>query len=387
VKNWVEISGARLVENFRATRAVAGNDVETLAVIKADGYGHGATICATVLAKAGARWLGVTDVEEGAKVREALGEGATRVLVMRGGELGDAAALVANGLTPVMWTVEHVSAMEKAARAAGQRVCIHLEVDTGMTRQGVTVGDALQKVLERLAESRWVSCEGVMTHLCCSEVAGAKTTVVAQKLFAEALAQVAAVGLKPDFVHIGNTSAVDEGSTMQWVRQQAKALGARAMVRAGLSLYGYCLPIEIGGGGTGDARLQPKVKPVLTWKTCVLGVSDVEAGTTVGYGATFVAERKMRLALLAAGYADGFRREASSGLGNGWVMIGGKRASVVGRVSMNLTVVDVSDIEGVAEGSEALLLGDGVGAEDHARWAGTIPYEILCGIRGTRLLR
>jgi alanine racemase len=381
VKNWVEISGSRLVDNFRATRSVAGNDVETLAVIKADGYGHGATICASVLAKAGARWLGVTDVEEGAKVREALGEGGTRIMVMSGVELGDAAALISHGLTPVVWTAEHVSAMEKAARAAGQRVCVHVEVDTGMARQGAAAGAELHAVLERLAESRWVSCEGVMTHLCCSEVAGATTTAVAQKLFAEALAQVAAAGLKPDFVHIGNTSAVDEGSTMQWVRQQAKARGARAMVRAGLSLYGSCLPIE----GGAEARLQPKVKPVMTWKACVLGVRDVDAGTAVGYGATFVARRKMRLALLAAGYADGFRREASSGVGDGWVMIGGKRAAVVGRVSMNLTVVDVTDIEGAVE--EAVLLGEGVSAEDHARWAGTIPYEILCGVRGVRVLR
>ena len=327
MKNWVEISGTRLVENFRATRVVAGADVETLAVIKADGYGHDAMLCASVLTKAGARWLGVTDVEEGAKVRAALGEGGTRIMVMSGVELGDAPALISHGLTPVVWTAEHVSAMEKAARAAGQRVSVHVEVDTGMTRQGAAVGEALRSVLERLAESRWVSCEGVMTHLCCSEVAGAKTTAVSQKLFAEALAQIVAAGLKPDFVHIGNTSAVDEGSTMQWVRQQAKAVGARAMVRAGLSLYGYCLPIE----GGGEARLQPKVKPVLTWKACVLGVREVEAGTTVGYGATFTAKRRMRLALLGAGYADGFRREASSGIGDGWVMIAGKRAAVVGQ--------------------------------------------------------
>jgi alanine racemase len=383
VKHWVEISGARLVENFRAIRAAAGSDVETLAVIKADAYGHGATICAPLLAKAGARWLGVTDVEEGAAVRAALGEGATRVMVMCGVELADAPALVAHGLTPVVWTSEHVSAMEKAARAAGQRVCVHLEVDTGMARQGAAVGAALRDVLERLKESRWVSCEGVMTHLCCSEVAGAKTTAVSQRLFAEALAKVAAAGLKPEFVHIGNTSAVDEGGTMAWVKQQAKAMGAKAMVRTGLGLYGYCLPIA----GDGIARLQPKVKPVLTWKACVLGVREVEAGATVGYGATFVAPRKMRLALLAAGYADGFRREASSGLSDGWVMVNGQRAAVVGRVSMNLTVVDVSEIEGVVEGSEAVLLGEGVSAEDHAQWAGTIAYEILCGVRGTRILR
>ena len=381
----MEISGARLVENFRATRAAAGSDVETVAVVKADGYGHGAVICAPVLRNAGARWLGVTDVEEGATVREALGESSTRIMVMSGMELGDAAALVANGLTPVVWTVEHVSAMERAGRAAGQRVPVHVEVDTGMARQGAAVGAALDGVLGRLAESRWVSCEGAMTHLCCSEVAGARTTARAQELFAEALAAVKAAGLRPEWVHAGNTSAVDEGGTMAWVRQQAKGMGARAMVRSGLAVYGYCLPLEEAEESA--ARLRKKLKPVLTWKARVLGVREVEAGAAVGYGATFVAERPMRLALLGAGYADGFRREASSGMGDGWVMIAGKRAAVVGRVSMNLTVVDVSEIEGVVEGAEAVLLGEGVSAEDHAQWAGTIPYEILCGIRGTRVLK
>ena len=354
-------------------------------MVKADGYGHGAVICGPVLRNAGARWLGVTDVEEGATVREALGESSTRIMVMSGMELGDAAALVANGLTPVVWTVEHVSAMERAGRAAGQRVPVQVEVDTGMARQGAAVGAALDGVLGRLAESRWVSCEGVMTHLCCSEVAGARTTARAQELFAEALSAVKAAGLRPEWVHAGNTSAVDEGGTMAWVRQQAKGMGARAMVRSGLAVYGYCLPLEEAEESA--ARLRKKLKPVLTWKARVLGVREVEAGAAVGYGATFVAERPMRLALLGAGYADGFRREASSGMGDGWVMIAGKRAAVVGRVSMNLTVVDVSEIEGVVEGAEAVLLGEGVSAEDHAQWAGTIPYEILCGIRGTRVLK
>jgi alanine racemase len=385
VKNWAEISSARLAENFHATRSAAGSDVETLAVIKADAYGHNATLCAPILTKAGARWLGVTDVEEGAAVRTALGEGATRMLVMSGMEVSDAAALIAHGLVPVVWTVEQVAAMERAAKAAGQRTTVHVEVDTGMSRQGATMGEPLRKVLAKLATSRWVSCDGVMTHLCCSEVAGAKTTALAQQRFGEALADVAAMGLKPELVHIGNTSAVDEGSTLEWVRQQAKKLQARAMVRTGLALYGYCLPIEAPEETAG--RLRPEVKPVMTWKARVLDVREVEAGATVGYGATFVAEKAMRLALIPAGYADGFRREASSSVGNGWVMVNGQRAAVMGRVSMNLTVVDVSAIEGVAPGTEAVLLGEGVSAEDHAAWAGTISYEILCGIRGTHVLR
>ena len=133
--------------------------------------------------------------------------------------------------------------------------------------------------------------------------------------------------------------------------------------------------------------LATKLKPALTWKTHVTGLREIEKGTAVGYGATFTAQRRMRIALIPVGYADGFRRAASSGVGNGWVMIAGKKAKVVGRVSMNLTTVDVTGIEGVSVGSEVVLLGEGVSAEDHARWAGTIAYDILCGIKAKFVAR
>ena len=376
LKSWVEVSGARLEENFRAIRAVAGSSVETLAVIKANAYGHGAGICAPVLVEAGARWLGVGDVEEGAAVRSALAHTGVSLLVMSGMEIADAAGMVAHGLTPVAWTAEHVTAMERAGRAAGTRVNVHLEIETGMARQGVAVGTDLARVLERLAKSRWVQCEGVMTHLCCAEVAGAAATKAAKERFAAALEQVLAAGVKPEFVHLGNSSAVDEGSTMAWVQARAKAAGAKAMARTGIALYGHCLPVE---GATG--ALAPRLSPAMEWKTRVIGVREIEAGTTVGYGATFVAPHEMRLALLPVGYSDGFWRAASSGVGNGWVMIAGKKAAVVGRVSMNLTVVDVTGMA-VNEGDEVMLLGDGVSAEDHAGWSGTIAYEVLCGVRG-----
>jgi len=299
-----------------------------------------------------------------------------RLLVMGGMEIADAPAIVAHGLTPVVWTVEHVAAMERAGRAAGSRVNVHLEIETGMARQGVAVGADLARVLDRLAKSRWVHCEGVMTHLCCAEVAGAATTKAAKERFAAALEQVSAAGVKPEFVHLGNSSAVDEGSTMAWVRTRAKTAGAKAMVRTGVALYGHCLPVE---GAVG--ALAPRLSPVMEWKTRVIGVREIEAGTTVGYGATFVAVHEMRLALLPVGYADGFRRAASSGVGDGWVMIAGKKAAVVGRVSMSLTVVDVTGMA-VSEGDEVVLLGDGVSAEEHAAWSGTIAYDVLCGVRG-----
>lgn len=380
--NWTEISSAALAANFRAVQAAAGEATEVLAVIKADAYGHGASLCAPVLTAAGARWLGVTDAEEGVRVRQALGETATRILVMRGSQPDDAAAIVAHDLTPVIWNEDHLDTLEAAASAAGLRLAVHVELDTGMARQGVLSSEEVQALFARLAKSQWLHCEGILSHLCCSEVAEARTTREAMERFAALLNTAESAGLTPSFLHIGNTSAVDEATTTRWIRDQAVARNARAMVRTGLAVYGYTLPIE------GDAlpRLNPAVAPVLTWYARVIDTFSVDKGIPVGYGATFTATAPMRLALLAVGYADGFRREASSGLGDGWVMFHGQRAPIVGRVSMNLTVVDVTQTEAVKVGDAAVLLGEGVTAEDHARWAQTIPYEIICAVRGARRL-
>lgn len=377
VKSWVEISGARLVENLRAVQAIAndGAEAETLGVIKANAYGHDAVFVARVLVDAGVRWLGVADAEEGIRVRGAVPEG-VRVLVMCGLEVEDCQEVVAHGLTPVVWTLEHVAMLERAALGAGKAVRVHLEIDTGMARQGVDLA-GVAEVAERLAGSEWVRCEGVMSHLASAEVVGSGATRRQRERFAEALQVIVAKGVRPEFVHMGNSSAVDEGSTLEGVRELAAGVGARVMVRPGIALYGYCLPIGTGVAGAVRSRL----KPALTWKTRVIGVREIAAGDAVGYGGTFTAKSPMRLALLPIGYSDGFRRAASSGVGDGWVMVAGQRAAVVGRVSMNLTVVDVTDIAGVAVGDEVVLLGDGVTADDHARWSGTISYEILCGIR------
>jgi alanine racemase len=382
MKSWVEISKAHLLENLRAVQSVVGDGVETLAVVKANGYGHDASLVAKVLVEGGVRWLGVTDAEEGVRVREALGQSLVRILVMTGMEPHDAFTLIANGLTPVVWTVEHIEALEKAAKGAEQPMRVHLEIDSGMSRQGVAPGPELAKVLERLADSSAVVCEGVMSHLACSEAGpgtpGAEVTAAQCERFGAALEEMAAAGITPEWVSLGNTSAVDEGTTMPWLCEVATKLGAKAMVRTGLAIYGDCLELD----GVKKVRaLAVKLHPVLVWKTRVIGLREIEAGTSVGYGATFTATESMRLALLPVGYADGFRREASSGVGDGWVCVTGKDAAVVGRVSMNLTVVDVTEIPDVAVGDEVTLLGEGVSADDHAHWCETIPYEILCGIR------
>jgi len=384
LKVWVEVSEERLAGNLRAVREAAGAETEVLAVVKANAYGHGLERCSAVLARAGARWLGVTCVHEGARVRVALaaagiGDG-IGILVMCGFLPEDVGALVEQGLTPVVWTREQVGWL---GEHAGMRV--HMEVDTGMGRQGVRPGAELEELFDALKGAGLV-VDGVFTHLCESEVAGSELTREQERRFEGVVAQVWKRGLRPAWVHAGNSSFVDNpvGDSVggsRWLVALAKSAGARAMVRSGLALYGYCLQIE--GEKPAAGKVRDALRPVMTWKTRVLAVRELAQGETVGYGATFEAPGAMRVALLPVGYADGLRRElsGSNARPGGWVMVHGRKAPIVGRVSMNLTVVDVTGIGGVSAGDEVVLLGDGVTAEDHARLAGTIPYEILCGVR------
>jgi alanine racemase len=401
VNSWIEVSERLLVKNYHAAHAVvtqeSGPDAALLAVIKANGYGHGATICAPVLARAGAEWLGVTDAAEGAAVRSSLTTAGIaepaqpRILVMCGHLPEDAPALVEHNLTPVVWTAAQVKAL--AAAAGKQAIPVHVEIDTGMSRQGVAVGDGLRVLLRAIADEPRLQLEGVMTHFASAEIAGSEETLAQRQQFEKALAIVAAEGIRPAWIHAGNTSAIDngaDGGTLVWLGRVAAQAGARAMVRSGLGLYGHCLPLEglAASDGAGTARLHDAISPVMTWKTRIIGLSEIEQGARVGYSGTFIAERRTLLALLPVGYADGLRRELSCSNGDrgGWVIIGGRCAPMVGRISMNLTTVDVTALAGVAVGDEVVLLGESITAEDHAALAGTIPYEILCGVRSPIVL-
>jgi alanine racemase len=389
--NWVEISEQRLKSNYELLKSAAGPGMAVLAVIKANAYGHGAERCALILAAAGAEWLGVTSVEEGAAVRAALSdvgiavEEQPRVLVMSGIVEEDAEAVVEEDLTPVVWAVEQVEWLRVAAVRAGLHttVPVHVEVDSGMTRQGARPGAELEGLVAAIHGTKELRLDGVMTHFASAEVVGSKQSEEQRERFERALIKIHVATVLPMWVHAGNTSGIDleEGpeSLSAWVKRLAGWM-AKPMMRAGLGLYGYSLPLE----GEGVSLLKNRIRPVMTWKAKVIGLEDVAAGARVGYNGTFVAERPMRLALLSVGYADGLRRELSSTneREGGWVMLRGRRAPIVGRVSMNLTSVDVTGIEGVVLGDDAVVLGDGVTAEDHARIAGTIAYEILCGVRG-----
>ena len=384
MKSWVEVSERRLTANYRLLAETAGAGVSVLGVVKADAYGHGAQVCAPVLARAGAEWLGVTDAVEGIAVRGALGTAEVQVLVMSGLLEDEAEDVVQHSLTPVVWTREQMEWLAAAAERCGSGpVAVHVEIDSGMARQGIAAGKELRELLEWLCAQKRIVLEGVMTHFASAEVAGSAQTLEQQGRFEEAMWLIEDAGFRPAWVHAGNSSTLDNNGdatqTLGWLRTVAAGCGARAMVRSGLGLYGYCLPIE----GEAVAHVRDGLLPVMTWKTRVIGVRDVCRGETVGYNATFTAERPMRLALLPVGYADGLRRELSgpNGAPGGWMMVRGQCAAIVGRVSMNLTVVDVSRIADVAVGDEVVVLGDGVTADDHARLARTIAYEIVCGVR------
>jgi alanine racemase len=399
VKNWVEISEQRLAANYRVLSEVAGAGMAVLAVVKADAYGHGAAVCAPVLVRAGAQWLGVTDAREGATVRQIMKVAGVaspdqpKILVMSGLLVEDADAIVQHGLIPVVWEHQQMEWLANAVawHGRGARLPIHLEIDTGMARQGVRPGPELHAVLEYLSTQPSLQLDGVMTHFASAEVAGSQQTLEQRVRFEQAMREVAAVGLRPAWIHAGNSSTIDNSASPQsdallWLRQLAEEYSAQPMVRPGLGLYGYCLPIECANGSQdthAGSQARPGLRPVMTWKTRIIGLREVPAGETVGYNATFVANRPMRLALLPVGYADGLRRElsAATGVSGGWVMLHGQPAAIVGRVSMNLTVVDVTGIAGLALGDEVVLLGDGITAEDHARLAHTIAYEIVCGVR------
>ena len=419
--SWVEISERRLRANYRLLVEAAGGNTAVLAVVKANAYGHGAGVCAPVLVKAGAQWLGVADAAEGVAVREALVRSGVangvahedqprlgheiRILVMSGLLCEDAEAVVSRGLTPVVWEQQQMEWLAAAVVQSGSdaaRLPVHLEIDTGMARQGVAPGEGLRALLHWLKRQPRLMLEGVMTHFASPEEAGSAQTLAQRGRFEEAIAAVAEAGLRPAWVHAGSSSTVDNAvdnaadsmvdnrdavGNLAWLRSLAAGVGARSMVRSGIALYGYCLPIEPEHLSPG-AKLRCGLQPVMSWKTRVIGLREVRAGDTVGYNAIFTAPRPMRLALLPVGYSDGVRRElsGSDARAGGWVMLKGRRAAIVGRVSMNLTVVDVTEIPDVAVGEEAVVLGDGVTADDHARLAHTIAYEIVCGVRAASRL-
>jgi alanine racemase len=365
---WAEVSLVTLRQNFRTVQKHVGKAVTVCAVVKADAYGHGAIECSRALEAEGARWLGVTSLDEAIPLREA--GIAANILLMTGFWRGEEGEIVRLRLTPTVWEPWHIESLEKAAAAAGvDRHPVHLKVDTGMGRLGVAM-DGLAAVLTALKEARHLVLEGLSTHLASSEIMDAPSVQEQGRRFEEARRMVREAGLEPGLVHVANTGAVISRRET-W----------NNMVRPGVALYGYYLPFLRAGREVSGGTLRLQVKPILTWKTRILSIRDFAANHPLGYGGTYVTKAPAHVAVLPVGYADGYNRQLSN---RGRVIVRDHYAPIVGSISMDLTLVDVTGIPGVAVGDEVILLGtcDGlsVDALEHARLANSSPYEILCNI-------
>ncbi len=365
---WAEVSLAALRHNFRTVQRRIGTGVDICAIVKADAYGHGAVECARALEQEGAGWFGVTSLDEAIPLRDGGVRG--RILLLTGFWRGEEEEIVRLKLTPTVWETAQIELLEKAAASIGVRQhAVHLKVDTGMGRLGVAPED-LPGVCSALKSSPHLSLEGLSTHLASSEVLDAPSVPEQLKSFEEVRRLLRNEGIDPPLIHAANTGAVISRPE-SW----------NTMVRPGIALYGYYLPFERAGREVSGKALRLDVKPVLTWKTRVLALRDVRANQALGYGGIYVTKAPARIAVLPVGYADGFNRALSS---RGRVIVREHYAPIVGRISMDLTLVDVTGLPGIAVGDEAILLGssDGldVDAREHAALANTVLYEILCGI-------
>lgn len=365
---WADVSLATLRQNFRTVQKHVGVSVTVCAVVKADAYGHGAVECSRALEAEGVRWLGVTSLDEAIPLRDA-GVRAN-ILLMTGFWRGEENEIVRLRLTPTVWEPWQIKSLDNAANALGvARHAVHLKVDTGMGRLGVGM-EQLPALLETLVVAKHLVLEGLSTHLASSEVMDAPSVAEQERRFEAAQRMVSAAGMKPAFVHMANTGAVISRRET-W----------NTMVRPGVALYGYYLPFQRAGREVSGGTLRLPVKPILTWKTRILSLRNLAADQPLGYNGTYVTAAPAHVAVLPVGYADGYNRQLSN---RGRVIVREHYAPIVGRISMDLTLVDVTGIPGVGVGDEVILLGAGEGlsvdALEHAEMANSTPYEILCNI-------
>ena len=362
---------AALRHNLRVVET-AGGGAQVWAVLKADGYGHGAPAVARTLERAGAAGFCVALLEEGIELREA---GIRAPILVMGGYYGGAhAEVLARKLVPVVYDVAQVEGFARLVRsgAVPGPVSVHLKIDTGMARLGVTM-DRLASFADALVDLPEVKVEGLMTHLAQADALTSEETNAQMLRFDEATALLARRGIRPRVRHAANSAAVLRGDA----RLDA--------VRPGIALFGVP-PVLTSPQGRGPAlESQPPLKPVMRVRTEIIDVREIPAGAPAGYGALWRAPRPSRIATIPMGYADGLSRHLSN---KGHVLVRGKRAPIVGAVSMDMSMIDVTDLPGTSVRDEAVVLGsqegplgkDVIGAEEIAGHAGTIAWEVLTSI-------
>jgi len=350
---------AALCWNFQQVRKTVGPDVKILSVVKADAYGHGACEVARALAEAGSDGFGVATVEEGIELREAGIRAPILVLTAVYAEQLD--RFFKHDLTPAVSDLYTLGQLEKLTRKRNANLKFHLKIDTGMGRLGLLHSE-IDSWLPQVGKVEALKLEGLFSQLSHAEDAAGNHTQAQVKKFSRVIERLSAQGFDPPLIHLANSAGIIGVPSAHGT-----------MVRPGLMLYGLYPSREM--------EVRVELKPALSWRTRILQLKELPADYSVGYGRSFTTKRKSSIATLPVGYADGYHRLLSN---RGVALVGGKKAPVVGRISMDLTMIDVTDIRGVSQGDEVILLGrqgeETISADEMAGWAETISYEILTSI-------
>ncbi|MBI5192166.1 MAG: alanine racemase [Nitrospirae bacterium] len=367
-----EISLSNLIHNLKLVRQSISPLCKILTVVKANAYGHGIIEVSKTFQDAGADMLGVAHVEEGIRLREA---GIHKGILVLGGISEDySAEIVKWRLTPVVYTNSLVNALSKAATEAGVVVPVHIKVDTGMRRIGVEPENTVE-FAENILNQKGLHIEGIMTHFAEADLQNKEFVNEQLDVFLSVCNTLQTKGINIPLRHTANSAAV---MTMKDSHLD--------MVRPGIMLYGYSPGNRLARDNENPPLLD-ELKPVMTLKTRIIHIKKVPKDTGISYGRTFVTKRETIVATILAGYADGFSRSLSN---KGEVIVKGEKAPVIGRVCMDMTMIDVTDIQDVADGDEVIIIGgegeNRITADDIAMQQGTISYEVLCGV-GERVER
>ena len=359
---WAEVSLDALRANLGWIRHRVGRRVKVLTVVKADAYGHGLKQIAAVLMQAGTDLFGVANLAEARAIHSV---GAGWPVLMLGACLPDEIPeAIRDRVQPTISSLAEARAFSVAAVKLGARARVHVKVDTGLGRLGVGPEQALGLVRE-VASLPGLVLEGIYTHFASAEDDAAFTRTQSRR-FLNVLNALTLAGLRPPLVHANNSAALlhEPDTTFN-------------LVRPGLLVYGILPPGRHGRA----TSLRRRLRPALSFHARVSLVKTIPKGTSLSYGRTFVAPRKMRVATITAGFGDGYLRAASN---RAEVLIRGRRCRVLGRITMDQMLVDVSRVPGVASGEEAVLIGQQRGEEitanELASWGGTIPWEVITGI-------
>jgi len=362
-RTWAEINLGYLRQNVREVRKRVGADVKVLVTVKADAYGHGYDRISRTLVEEGVDYLGVANVVEAIQVRESLDNGGRAIPIMiLGPNLPDEMdVIIDNGFIPIICSEHEAELYNSKAASAGKRIPVHIKIDTGMGRIGIWKEGCVE-IIQRICTLSNLIIEGIATHFPSADEEDLTFSERQIEEFNSIISELESHGISIPTRHTANS-----GALLNLDRSYLN------MVRPGLVIYG-----EFPSSHVREAL---PVKPILSWKTRVVFLKDVQPGRTISYGRTFTVEKPMRIATLSIGYGDGFNRGLSN-IGN--VLIRGKLSPIIGNITMDQTMIDVTHIPDVQLGDEVVLIGTqgdrSITASQIASTLNTIPYVILCGI-------